>query len=636
MVQEKLIELFQEWALLFQSDPSLAYLYDTYCNLKASKRVIFPIPAKSLDQVNPLSIVSSMAPPEWSDSQNCQRCRDQFTITNRKHHCRKCGGTFCQLCSSNEMVLLEMGINEPVRVCDSCYRQPAAVNNEKRHTKVLENKPVEDTEEAEIKKAIELSLKEQQKVNPGKTEDDEALKKAIEASLKEAGPNHMTTSQKPETNQQKFVKFEMFNPVELENISMFHQLIGRLVRMRPQLSQEDVRDLRKLAGEMRKLRKRSIEDFNVKNQLEESLKGYELLFGIEDIGISDPSTTTTTVSRQQIHSPPSSLAEDLNKMKNEVFGDTANNLMRGPEIGLVRTRLGSLSLENQLANTQSHSQSLQSQEQPAYHSNTPPNFQRVYEPMPLPAYQHNLAQNQIQPLHPEHQPQYQLQPQDQIISPPIAQSSYRHSLPVMTHGGSPPHHYTNHRSTILPVQSNPIQMCPEMTIHPHPVHPSFSHVNPYAKVTEQQQEEKAVKVKKEKKEKKKLKKDQKESTDKEEKKRRKKEKLKKKDDETKTEKSSGTSKKTKDSKSGEKRIKSIKMEIIVDAEEPTKKRKSIKTESKQKSELKIKKSDSKSKKYEVKLNEEDKSKEADDDKTNNLVMNTVDEGRRSPINLIDL
>ena len=155
MVQDKLIELFQEWALLFQSDPSLAYLYDTYNNLKTTKRVIFPVPAKSLDQVDPLSIVTSTAPPEWGDSPDCQRCRDRFSMTNRKHHCRKCGGTFCQLCSSNEMVLLEMGINEPVRVCDSCYRQPVTSGAaDKRQAKVFENKPFEETEDPELKKPL--------------------------------------------------------------------------------------------------------------------------------------------------------------------------------------------------------------------------------------------------------------------------------------------------------------------------------------------------------------------------------------------------------------------------------------------------------------------------------------------------
>jgi hypothetical protein len=628
MVQYKLIELFQEWALLFQSDSSLSYLFDTYCTLKATKRVIFPIPAKSLDQVDPLSIVSSIAPPDWSDSPNCQRCRDQFTMTNRKHHCRKCGGTFCQLCSSNEMVLFEMGINEPVRVCDSCYRQPTAVNTEKRQAKVFEKRPFEDAEDAELKKAIEISLKEQEnkpQVDTERYEDEEALKKAIEASLKEAGPNHMTPPQHSVTNQQKCVKVVMFNQVELENISMFYQLIGRLVRTRPQLSQEDVHDLRKLAGEMKKLQKRPTEDFNVKNQLEESLKGYELLFGPETHSISvssDSIAATTTVSRQQMQSPPRSLTEDLNTMKNEVFGDAANNVTRGPEISLVKTRLGSLSLENQIAEAQpqTQTQSLQPHQnsvKPAYHSNTSLNSQSVHQPTPLPAYHNKGIQNQIHPHNP-----YQSQLQDQVISPPVVQSSSRHSMPIMDHGTTTSiqhlHSYIQPRSRIMPIQSTPVQMCPDMTIHPHPIHPSFTHANPYAKPVEQQAEEISLKVKTEQK---KAKKSKKKSVDKEEKKRRKKEKSKKKIEQKKMETAEGTSKKTKDSKSGEKRIKSIKTKMI-DEEKPKKKR------SKHKDEPKVKKEHSKSKEQNV--NSKDKEVNLD------LVTNAVDEGRRSPINLIDL
>lgn len=511
-----------------------------------------------------------------------------------------------------------MGINEPVRVCDSCYRHPAAI--EKRQAKVFEKKPFEETEDAELKKAIELSLKEQQKVqvNPERNEDEEALKKAIEASLKEAGPNHMTPPQKQHQQQSeplKSVKVDMFNPVELENIQMFHQLIGRLVRTRPNLSPEDVNDLKKLAVEMRKLQKRPTEDVNVKNQLEESIKGYELLFGVETSSISSissgPSTTTTaSVARQQIQSPPSSLTEDLNIMKNDVFGDNANNLMRGPEIGLVGTRLGSLSLENQISEAQLQSQLPPSVQQPAYHSNTPPIAKNVHQPMPLPAY-HNTTttntavQNQLQPSY-----KY-----DQSISPPVVQqSSYRHSMPVMSHLNAISQ-YVQHHPRVLPVQSTPIQMCPEMTIHPHPIHPSFTHVNPYAKPpVEHPTEAKTVKEKKEKKRSKKNKKDEKKSSDKEYRKK------KKNDDEK--EPSSKKSKKTKDSKKGEKRIKSIKMEIIDDKEKPTKKRSKHK-------EVKVKKEQEHS-------SSKDHILKSKADKIAAIVTNTVDEGRRSPINLIDL
>lgn len=325
------------------------------------------------------------------------------------------------------MALLEMGISEPVRVCDTCYRQPT----EKRTAKVFEKKrePFEDSvsEDSELKKAIEISLKEQGGRTETISEDDLALKKAIEASLKETGPNHISTQSKTtESESQPSSKdaLKYFNPVELENISMFHQLIGRLVRTRPSLTSEDATDLKKLAQEMRRLQKRPVESENVKIQLEESLRGYELLFGV-----AEPAGSESDIG---------SSSKDLNQMRAEIIGPVVPS---GP-VNEVRSRLGSLSLENQKIIEES-SEILPKAlsyhvPQPAYHYNTP-------EPGPVSItgqttlYSHTQAQQIPVPLQP-----------------------------------SP--HFRAHRQ-LSPPQI--IQFCPEMTVHPHPVHP-FTHENPYA------------------------------------------------------------------------------------------------------------------------------------------------------------
>ena len=46
---------------------------------------------------------------------------DSGCIGTRQHHCRKCGGVYCNSCSSKKYPLLEAGFTEPVRVCDKCY-----------------------------------------------------------------------------------------------------------------------------------------------------------------------------------------------------------------------------------------------------------------------------------------------------------------------------------------------------------------------------------------------------------------------------------------------------------------------------------------------------------------------------------
>lgn len=51
----------------------------------------------------------------------CMNCRkSQFTLINRRHHCRKCGAVVCNPCS-NKKVILASQSSKPLRVCLHCY-----------------------------------------------------------------------------------------------------------------------------------------------------------------------------------------------------------------------------------------------------------------------------------------------------------------------------------------------------------------------------------------------------------------------------------------------------------------------------------------------------------------------------------
>ena len=54
--------------------------------------------------------------PNWTDGKKCHRCRDDFTFTNRKHHCRNCGQVFCGQCTSKQCPLPKYGIEKEVSV----------------------------------------------------------------------------------------------------------------------------------------------------------------------------------------------------------------------------------------------------------------------------------------------------------------------------------------------------------------------------------------------------------------------------------------------------------------------------------------------------------------------------------------
>lgn len=51
----------------------------------------------------------------------CQLCYDTFTMTKRRHHCRRCGSLVCGYCSSKKFKIVKESGTEKERCCDSCY-----------------------------------------------------------------------------------------------------------------------------------------------------------------------------------------------------------------------------------------------------------------------------------------------------------------------------------------------------------------------------------------------------------------------------------------------------------------------------------------------------------------------------------
>eukprot|EP00736_Rhodelphis_marinus_P002125 Rmarinus@m.13129 len=71
-------------------------------------------------------------------AKRCQGCESKFTVVKRRHHCRRCGGVFCDTCSSYKAILQnsgwtrmcsqfscipDLGNNKPQRICTCCHEE---------------------------------------------------------------------------------------------------------------------------------------------------------------------------------------------------------------------------------------------------------------------------------------------------------------------------------------------------------------------------------------------------------------------------------------------------------------------------------------------------------------------------------
>ncbi|KAK9450120.1 uncharacterized protein V1518DRAFT_413040 [Limtongia smithiae] len=203
-VKESILDLIQSWAAVFESQLPLQYVSVVYKDLKAEG---FTFPAKS--SVVNSSFIDSSAPPDWTDSEVCMRCRTPFSFTNRKHHCRNCGNVVDQQCSSKSIPLPQLGIMQPVRVCDTCYALKAPKPTTHRHHRKGQRSATGTMgvgeDEDDFQKALKLSMQDgtptgssgykapapepipapARKAVAQEDEDDADMRAAIEASLRD-------------------------------------------------------------------------------------------------------------------------------------------------------------------------------------------------------------------------------------------------------------------------------------------------------------------------------------------------------------------------------------------------------------------------------------------------------------------
>ncbi|XP_061701350.1 hepatocyte growth factor-regulated tyrosine kinase substrate isoform X5 [Syngnathoides biaculeatus] len=173
-VRSKILYLIQAWAHAFRNEPKYKVVQDTYQIMKVEGHV-FP-EFKESD-----AMFAAERAPDWVDAEDCHRCRVQFGVMTRKHHCRACGQIFCGKCSSKYSTIPKFGIEKEVRVCEPCFE----LLNKK-----AESKPA-STGAAELPPEYLTSPLSQQSQMPPKRDEaalqeEEELQLAIALSQSEA------------------------------------------------------------------------------------------------------------------------------------------------------------------------------------------------------------------------------------------------------------------------------------------------------------------------------------------------------------------------------------------------------------------------------------------------------------------
>lgn len=169
-VKAKICELIQVWSHAFRNEPSYKVVQDTF-HLMKMEGYTFP-QLKEAD-----AMFTAEKAPEWKDGETCHRCRVQFTMVQRKHHCRNCGQVFCGKCSAKTSIIPRFGIEKEVRVCDSCFDHL--------------NKPTAGKKEDDLpSEYVSSTLSQQAQTPPNQNEreqqEEEELALAIALSKSEA------------------------------------------------------------------------------------------------------------------------------------------------------------------------------------------------------------------------------------------------------------------------------------------------------------------------------------------------------------------------------------------------------------------------------------------------------------------
>eukprot|EP01084_Bolivina_argentea_P152088 265353_1 len=129
-------EMVARWLIAYGARLDLINQFKKSCGDAWSNKLDKYIAYKDLLQATDCRIQNTIAENNsWFDdklSNACLLCGNNFTVWNRRHHCRACGLLVCQPCSLRKLQFNKDGKPTLERACDKCFN--------KNHSKLLRKK----------------------------------------------------------------------------------------------------------------------------------------------------------------------------------------------------------------------------------------------------------------------------------------------------------------------------------------------------------------------------------------------------------------------------------------------------------------------------------------------------------------
>ncbi|KAK7887450.1 Vacuolar protein-sorting-associated protein 27 [Exophiala xenobiotica] len=509
-VKSKILEVIQTWASATQGRYELSYINEVY---KSLQREGFQFPPKTEIAS---SMVDSSAPPEWSDSDVCMRCRTAFTFTNR--------------------------IMQPVRVDDGCYDKltKKSAGSERRVSfapKPSTMQPRSARVEAssfdqDLKRALEMSLEEakgisssgyvpqpESKPEPAETkgvsneeEDDPDLKAAIALSLKDAeeqAKKHAASIKKSAADgASSTTPFVMpkndyeLSVMEAENINLFSTLVDRLQHQPPGtiLREPQIQELYESIGKLRPKLARTLGETMSKNdalldlhsKLSTVVRYYDRMLeerlnntynqrnpGYPGYGMPSPAAPQVSGVYPSIATgPPPSMSTGPGGAENYYFSNAPTESYAPPpqQVPMPQPqRSYSYSSQKQETPASSYPYQNQPQQQQAPPYNQPSSPQMYHQQYPPQSSQPPSAYPQLPPPDPQQTPT----PYSQMPEAPPPQSQYppqSQQPPHQQQQAQPqPQSYHQNQAQQYPPQQQPQQPPPQQSLPTsYPAYPSYS------------------------------------------------------------------------------------------------------------------------------------------------------------------